>query len=364
MFALLAAVALDLLAFSVAFGQQSEIQSWALPLRVLDADLSPDDRLLAVTLESGSTPQQLGQETAVSLEVWDYRQRQAIATMQLTRYRSSTVRSVPRPARFSSDGYLLAVADGNTVRVLEASTLRPIRTIHTAVDPDWEINSIETSPVGHLAIIISGGYERGHVFAYDLDNGNLLFRWDPPDVTVHSIAWKPDGTQFSVAASRPCGGYGELNIFGTNPWSQIKSLKARNSVSVAFSNDRLYAVQSSYCKGLFIGHHLGIEVFDAQDWRRLDPIVLRAKDIHDFVSFSNGRLVADTGELKAEHDWLDGTTWGVPTDTQITVWKGDAQSVVFTSSRLTSSQDLVRLSRTGRKVLLLDSQHLELFELP
>jgi len=87
--------------------------------------------------------------------------------------------------------------------------------------------------------------------------------------------------------------------------------------------------QSSYCKGLFFGHHLGIGVFYAQDWRRLDPIVLRGKDIHDFVSFTNGRLVADTGELKAEHDWLDGNTWGVPRDVQITVWKGGAQSVVF-----------------------------------
>jgi WD40 repeat protein len=207
------------MALSVAFGQQSETQPWDLPLRVVDADLSPDDRLLAVTTESGSTPQRLGQETEVSLEVWDYRQRKAVATMRFAPYRRLTHRTIPRPVRFSSDGSLLAVADVATVRVLEASTLKPLRTIRTAVDPDWEINSIETSPVGHLAIIISGGYERGHVFVYDLDAGTLLLGWDLPQNTSHSVSWRPDGTQFAIAASRFCSRLGEVDIFATNSWS-------------------------------------------------------------------------------------------------------------------------------------------------
>jgi WD40 repeat protein len=357
-----------MLAFSVAFGHQSETQPWDLPLRVVDADFSPDDRLLAITTESGSTPQQLGQETAVSLEVWDYRQRKAVATIQLAPYRRSTNRNIPRPVRFSSDGSLLAVADVAAVRVLEASTLKPLRTIRTAVDPDWEINSIETSPVGHLAIVISGGYERSHVFVYDLDAGTLLLRWDPPQNTSHSMSWKPDGAQFAIAASRPCSHVGEVNIFATNSWSQIKTLKTRNFDSLAFSNERLYAVQSSLCKGLFLGRHLGIELFDVQGWKRLDPMLLKDKDIHDFVSFANGRLLADTGELRTEHNWLDAATWGVATNVQFTVWKSDMQSVIFTSSLLapfsTSATRNLRLSRTGKMVLLRGSQHLEVFELP
>ena len=363
-----ASLVFAMLASSVAFGQQSETQPWDFPFRVVDADLSPDDRLLAVTTESGSTPRQIGQETAVSLEVWDYRQRKAVATMRLAPYHRSTHRTIPRPVRFSSDGSLLAVADVTTVRVLEASTLKPLRTIRTAVDPEWEINSIETSPVGHLAIIISGGHERGHVFVYDLDAGILLLRWDPPQNTSHSISWKPDGTQFAIAASRFCSHTGEVDIFATNSWSQIKTLKTGNSDSLAFSNERLYGVQSGYCKGLFHGRHLGIEVFDAQGWKRLDPMLLKGKDIHDFVSFANGRLLADAGELKTDHNWLDGTTWGVAANVQFTVWKSDLQSVIFTSSPLTpfdtSATRNLRLSRTGRMVLCRGSQHLEVFELP
>jgi WD40 repeat protein len=368
LFALLISSASVLLGCSLVLGQQSEIPAWDFALRVVDADLSPDGGLLAVTTESGRTPQEVGQETTVSLEVWDYRQRKAVATMRLAPYRRSTVRTIPRPVRFSSDGSLLAVADVATVRVLEASTLKPLRSIRTAVDPDWEINSIETSPVGHLAIITSGGYERGHVFVYDLDAGTPLLRWDPPQDTAHSMAWKPDGTLFAIGASRPCSPMGEVDIFAANSWTHVKTLKARNAVSLAFSNERLYAVQPGHCKGLFFGHHLGIEVFDTQGWEPLDPIVVKGEDIHDFVSFANGRLLADTGKLKSEHNWLDATTWGVATDEQVTIWKGDVQSLIFTSPLSSTSPGFatrkLRLSRTGRVILSLESEHLKVFELP
>jgi hypothetical protein len=97
-------------------------------------------------------------------------------------------------------------------------------------------------------------------------------------------------------------------------------------------------------------------------------MLLKGKDIHDFVSFANGRLLADTGELKTEHNWLDGLTWGVAANVQFTVWKSDMQSVICTSSLLapfsTSATRNLRLSQTGSMVLLRGSQHLEVFELP
>ena len=340
------------------------MQHWDLGVVALDADLSPDDRLLAVTSESGRIPHKVGEQILVSLELWDYRQRKAEATTQLASYRSSTVQPRPRPVRFTADGSLLAVADGTTVRVLEASTLKLVRLIQPALDPDWEINSVETSPVGHLAIIFSGGYERGHLFSYDLDTGHLLFSWNPPFDTTHSISWKPDGTQFAIAASRPCGGFGDIHVFGTNPWVQVETLKAPNSVSLAFSNDRLYAVRSGSCKGSVFHHHLGMEVFDTKGWKHLNPIWVKSKDIHDFVSFANGRLVADTGGLRTEHNWLDATSWGVATNVQVTVWNGDAES--FASSFPISPPVRIlklRLSRTARMLLELGSRP-QLFELP
>lgn len=352
---------------NVQFGQPSEMRRWRLTVAALDADLSPDGHVVAVTTQSGNIPPQVGEQVEISLEVWDYRQTKLVAKTRLTSH-SLTFRPIPRVVRFTSDGSLLVVADGNTVRVLDASTLRLIRSIHTEVDPEWEVNSIETSSVGHLAIIISGGYEGAHVYAYDLDSGNPLFRWDPPRDTSHSISWKPDGTQVAVSASRPCSHMGEINVFNTNPWSRIRSLSAKNSISLTFSNERLYVVESGFCKGLFFGHHLGINVFDAKGLKRLDPILLHHEDVHDFVSFANGTLIAETGELKSEHDWLDGTTWGVATEVQITAWKDDTHSVIFTAKPFTTSSHgsvrKLRLSRTGKLIVLLDSQHLEFFEMP
>ncbi len=223
------------LSFSPAFGQTSEIHHWDLDLTALDADLSPDDRLLAVTSESGRTPHKVGEDIVVSLELWDYRQHKAVATTRLASYRSLVPR--PRPVRFTADGSLLVVADGTAVQVLEASTLKQVRLIQPAIDPEWEINSVETSPVGHLAIIISGGFERGHLLAYDLETGRLLFSWDPPPDTRHLISWKPDGTQFAIAASRPCSRLGDIHVFSTNPWAQIQTLGAKNAASLAFSDE-------------------------------------------------------------------------------------------------------------------------------
>jgi len=195
--------------FSPAFGQTSEIEHWDLALSALDADVSSDDHFVAVTSESGPTTHRVGEVFAVSLELWDYRQDKIVARARLTSYRSYSPR--PRPVRFTADGALLAVADGATMQVLDAPTLKPVRLIKSAVDPEWEINSIETSPIGHLAIIATGGYERSHLFAYDLDTGRLLFRWDPPRDMGHPISWKPDGTQVAIAASRPCSRLGSIH---------------------------------------------------------------------------------------------------------------------------------------------------------
>jgi hypothetical protein len=344
-----------------ALGQSFESNHWDLRLTTTDADISPDDRLLAITLESRGAPQ-----IEESLEVWDYREHAKISSTQLATY--VKFRPTPNAVRFSADGLLLTASDPTRLHVLEAATLKSIRLIEPPLEDGFRIFDVETSPIGHLVVIAANNYTLGVLFAYDLDTGRLLFQWKAPHA-VSSISWKQDGTLFAVATPALCTWYRDtVHIFSTNPWLHLKMLTARNPVSLAFSEDHLYLVESSWCKGSAFDRHLGLEAFAVRGWKRSKTLYLPHEDIHSFVSFANGRLLANTGEVRTEHDWLDGTTTGINLNVQFTIWKGDTSSIEFTSpplavpARRVFQKSGLRLSRTGKMVLLYPQP--QVFQIP
>jgi hypothetical protein len=344
----------------------SEPNHWDLGLTTTDADISPDDRLLAITLESPSAPQKSRGQIVESLEVWDFRQHTKISSTQLATY--INIKPTPNAVRFSADGLLLVASDPTRLHVLEASTLKSIRLIEPPLEDGFRIFHVETSPVGHLVIVAANYDTSGVLFTYDLDTGRLLFQWKSPH-GVSSISWKQDGTLFAVAAPFLCTRNRDtVQVFSTNPWQHLKMLTARNPVSLAFSEDHLYLVESSWCKGSAFDRHLGLEAFAIRGWKRSKTLYLPHEDIHSSVSFANGRLLANTGDVRTEHDWLDGTTTGINLNVQFTIWKGDASSVEFTSPKLDlpARQALVksglRLSRTGKMVLLYPKP--QVFQIP
>jgi hypothetical protein len=339
-----------------AFGQASESNHWDLGLITTDADISPDDRLVAITLESPSAPQKARGQIVESLEVWDYRQHAKISSTQLATY--VNIKPTPNSVRFSADGELLAASDPTRLHVLEAATLKSIRVIEPPLEDGFRIFTVETSPIGHLALVAANHYTSGVLFAYDLDTGRLLFQWKSPH-GVSSIAWKQDGTLFAVATPFLCTRFHDtVHVFSTNPWQHLQMLTARNPVSLAFSEDHLYLVESSWCKGSAFDRHLGLKAFAIRGWKRSKTQYLPREDIHSSVSFANGRLLANTGKVRTEHDWLDGTTSGIIVSVQFTIWKGDTSSVEFTSPALpvpalqVHLKSGLRLSRTGKMVLL------------
>jgi WD40 repeat protein len=349
-----------------AFGQGSESNHWDLGLATTGADISPDDRLLAVTLESPSAPQKAREQIVEFLEVWDYRQHTKISSTQLATY--VNIKPTPNAVRFSADGLLLTASDPTRLHVLEAATLKSIRLIEPPLEDGFRIFAVETSPIGHLVIIAANHYTSGVLFAYDLDTGRLLFQWKSPH-GVSSISWKQDGTLFAAATPFLCTRYRDtVHIFSTNPWQHLQMLTARNPVSLAFSGEHLYLVESSSCKGSAFDRHLGLEAFAIRGWKRSKTLYLPHEDIHSFVSFANGRLLANTGEVRTEHDWLDGTTTGINVNVQFTIWKGDTSSVEFTSPPLAVPAHRVllksglRLSRTGKMVLLYPQP--QVFQIP
>lgn len=341
--------------------QASETDLWDLGQNTSDADISPDDRLLAITLESSSSHHE---QIAESLEVWGYRQHVKVSSAQVATYLRSG--SAPNAVRFTADGSLLAVTEPARVHVFETATLKPIRVIDPQLEGGFRIFHIETSPSGHLAIVAANKYTIGILLAYDLDDGRLLFQWRSPH-SVSSISWNADGTQFAVAAPFLCTrDHDTVHVFSTNPWLHLKTLSARNPVSLAFSENYLYVVESSFCDGSAFDRHLGLAAFDIHGRKHRKTIFLPHKDIHDSVSFANGKLVANTGDVTTKHDWLDGTTTGVENTVQFTVWRGDVSSVEFTSPTLAipsrGRPEKMRLSRTGKMVLLGRSP--QVFQIP
>jgi hypothetical protein len=359
---LLAAAILQVLP---AFGQVSELKHWELGLVTTDADLSPDDRFLAITFESPSAPQKARAQIVESLEVWDYRRHEKIMGTRLATY--TNIKPTPNAVRLTADGLLLAATEPTKLHVLEAATLDSLRVIDPPLDPGSQIFIVETSPKGHLATIAAHGSSSAVLYAYDLDTGGLLFQWKSPH-GASSISWKQDGTQLAVATPFLCTRFRDtVHVFSTNPWSHLQTLTARNPESLAFSSERLYLVESSFCKGSVFDRHLGLEAFDIHGWDRRKTIFIPHKDIHSSVSFANGRLLANTGEVRTKHDWLDATTWGIDTNAQFTIWEGDAGAIMYTSPPLDIAPRnwgiRLRLSRTG-KMVLFNPENPQVFQVP
>ena len=349
-------------------GQNTATRHWELSLAATDADLSPDDRFLAVTLETTDAPKNGHAQAVESVQVWDYRENRKIGGTELATY--SKIAPTPNRVRFTADGALLVVSVSTRLHVLDPSSLRSLRLIEPPLRDDFRIFHIETAPVGHVVIVGANRNLSGLLFAYDLDSGRLLFKSES-QYSVSSITWAQDGTQFAAATPFLCTRtHDTVQVFGTKPWSHLRTLSARNPTSVAFSRERLFLVESGYCKGSMFDRHLGLESFDTGQWHRQETLFLRGRDIHDSVSFANGRLVVESGKLETRHDWLDATTWGDTVDMQFTIWAGETPSVEFTSpswpvpSRPPPALSLLRLSRTGKMVIFIHQQHPEVFELP
>ena len=317
-------------------------------------------------MESPSAPQKAREQIVESLEVWDYRQHAKISSTQLATY--INIKPTPNAVRFSADGLLLVASDPTRLHVLETATLKSIRLIEPPLEDGFRIFAVETSPIGHLVIIAANHETSGVLFAYDLDTGRMLFQWQSPH-GVSSISWKPDGALFAVAAPFLCTRFRDtVHVFSTNPWQHLQMLTARNPVSLAFSAEHLYLVESSFCKGSAFDRHLGLEAFTIRGWKRSKTLYLPHEDIHSSVSSANGRLLANTGEVRTEHDWLDATTWGINVNVRFTIWKGDTSSLEFTSPPLPVPphrallKSGLRLSRTGKTVLLYPEA--QVFQIP
>lgn len=339
---------------------------WELSVPVLDADISPDDRFVAITTESPEFPQR-GETVNESAAIWDYKQHKEIAKAAVADSLAG-LRARSGPIRFTYDGAFLVAAAEGSIRVFDAATLKLLRTIEPPLSSGCCIREIETSPVSHVALVAADNNGlRGELLAYNLDDGRELLR--RTDITrATSIAWRPDGAQFALAMPFPCSRRGDIEVFSFGSWAQIAQIHGPNLESVAFGSNKLYAVQTSFCKGTVFNRHLGMEVFDSKGKHKKN-ILLAGRDIHDSVSYSNGMVLADTGTVNAEFDALDMTTSAAAAAARMTIWKSDTGSIAFSSEPIDihagshTPYAILRLSRTGKMVIVVD-RYVRVFQLP
>src|SRR6185312_5827357 len=137
-------------------------ENWELGIKVLDADLSPSDQLVAVTTESPQNPTR-GESVDEWLELWDLDKHRQLAKAHIATY---VARAGPRtgPVRFTSDGKFVVVACAGAITVFDAATLNVVRAIK--FPPGVGIRLFEISPASHTAVVASGG----ELFAVDLDS--------------------------------------------------------------------------------------------------------------------------------------------------------------------------------------------------
>src|SRR5215469_4260140 len=122
-------VALSLVTLLVGstLGQSTATRHWDLSLAATDADLSPDDHLLAVTLETTGAPTNGHTQAVESVQVWDYRENRKISDTELATY--PKIVPTPNSLPFTADGTLLVVSEPPRLHVLDPSSLTSLRVI-------------------------------------------------------------------------------------------------------------------------------------------------------------------------------------------------------------------------------------------
>jgi hypothetical protein len=372
---------------------QLQLRSYALHGQVDAAEISPDEKLVAVQV-TRSEPGNGGSGTRfVELaQLWDFRADRMLAETVLEEVFSAKPRlrpamRAPRTVRFSADGELVVIYLDHRLHVLKADDLREVRSIpmngppamtpsESSIGMPW-LTNLEISPRAHqVALVWATELE-----VYDLDSGRRLNQWGTKELHlgVHNpsgLAWESDGQHLAVAVPNTFACSSPDNtpdVFVVDAASGKVTLSFSTGLTVgaiAITPDsRLWAVDDN-CLGAFKNHHPKMKVFDLNKGKPVKQISGRDSGIRYAVATSRdgGRVVAYTGRMRVSFDWLDMTAWGVPVDQTFSVWNGHDYQPVATSQDLGPVKDWVgrvprlnlRLSSAGHFVLFNSA----IYELP
>ena len=350
---------------------QRELKIYSLHGNPISADISPDERLVAILLSrSEPTDDPSNIRSTDSIQLWDFRQDRLIAEKTIQE-QVRTKREAPHQneyVRYSADGQLVVVYFDHCLYVLRRTDLQEIRRIpligppnltrsfttktgpHTIIDRS-DAAALELSPGGQFAAILwVRGLSDAWVDLVQLNSAKEAV-WNTKERGVgwarpRAITWSADGQRLVLAVPNgwACGNPGnEPDVFAVEPASGTITRKLTTGLlvgDIAVTPDgRVLAVDDD-CVGVFRNHDPKLRVFDLYTGKKVKELSGRGGGVRYEVSAARtgDRAVADTGIVKARFDWGDMVPFDFYVDSTFSVWNIKTYERVATSQNLANGE--------------------------
>lgn len=288
---LLRSLLFAVIASACCVAQHSEVRVQKLDINYNDADISPDGKLVAVTVSHVGDNELLWRD---EVQLWDWRAGKQ-AAVQVTR---SPIKKKPYHSRvrFAADGKLLVVTSTSPpmIKVFTVPELKPARDIalDEVNDYDDPILAIETSPSGYrVAVLFAEGPSvelwnnppngdlvklarnwagpPSRISIFDLDTGAKsatadLDRWAS---SSGSLSWSEDGKKIAAIGNDgdSCDSKqgSRVKVFDAASGETLRRFDARFAETVVFASGDQMLVAEYNCEGILQQKMPTITIYDA-----------------------------------------------------------------------------------------------------
>ena len=338
------------------------------------ADISPDGNSVAVAvLRKVVAPETNNEEAFVDVEIWDFRATKRMAQRTLEhRPASAPVTAEWGQVRYSGDGRVLLVYDGELLSVLQADTLEEITRIDLGL-PAWPRDSqvvdlaMPREAAREVAVLLSwGGGRGGAVRLYDLQTGALGRQWEfdhgYPELGAR-VAWKPDGRKLAVSLLPVVPGVQLPKDEKTLQVMDAESGKILARINTGYlagpicftADDKLVTATAESAWALVLGTHK-IKIWNATSERLLREIESAPSGVRESLALSadGKRLLGYVGSEKATLN-LSASDPTEILEQKFRLWDLPSGRIVTTSPKILPPADKraqLRLNAKGDFVLV------------
>lgn len=355
---------------------EQKFRAYSLPDDVRSADISPDDRFVAIDVVERSHLDSGNVVDTNRAEIRDFRANRPIATLTLGSVeplRSPTTNRIiggiqSATVRYSPDGQSLLVWFKPALYVLRATDLKIVSKFGLAPPPGWLdrpagkgepfLTAIEASRDNRHLVALWRFARQHAISTYEITTGIQLHSWLLPESFSYSGFVEDDDGQSvlfvtgDVLCSPHPGSNGifRLNL-GTGAVEPVETTAMRPSVPVLLSGGRIAFTVRKSC--LREKPQIEFAVYDTST--KAFPYRGETQYATGWVLSApgSGRMITYSGDWKRVFDWGDWTGWYyTPRRQTFTVW--DSQTL----QPLARSQNFpglfsctVRISRSGRYIV-------------
>jgi WD40 repeat protein len=368
---------------------------------LLSADISPDDRFVAIyATDSEDFPNRRKDESVYELQIWDWRAHRLVSRKVV--YRERPIKNlgiVPRFIRYTDGGSKLVVYQEGHLLIINSNSLDQIQDIDIEMSqwlwvetrasragiPPGRVADLEVDFTGRRAAILIpwGVHTGGELRVYDLGTGKVLRRWEYPSgvkeggdyedglafYSYRPIAISPDGKTVAIS----------MGLIPPDVEGSLSSEDRNVLILDVDSGQTTAAINTGYLTGpiRFVpGDPLALATVSEQSpekghkndsikiWNARSGALIREIGgapegaRYDLDVSADGRVVMSyTTHLKYDFSWL-GNEYGAKIfDYRVRLWDLKTGDEIATSPNLLpyftgNTANRFRLSSTGRFVLM------------